>query len=65
VAAPISHFVSLEVGDLVHRLPGFRPVATGGPRAVVTVIRMEAVIYVAVEPLRAMKPWASANEDAA
>jgi hypothetical protein len=62
VAASIPHFVSFEVGNPVQTLPGFGSVAASGPRAVVAVIRVEPVIDVATEALRAMKPRASANE---
>jgi len=61
----IAHFVSLEVGNLIETLARFRFVSAGWPRAVVPVLGMEAVIYVAVKALRTMEPGASANEDAA
>jgi hypothetical protein len=63
MAAPIAHFISFEVFNLID-----------GPRrllswvwhgAFVSVFGMKMIVYVAVEAFRAMKPWTSANEYAA
>jgi hypothetical protein len=63
VAASIAHFVSLEVGYLIETLSRIGFLATGWPWAVIAMLRMETVIYVAVEAFRTMKPWARANEN--
>jgi hypothetical protein len=62
VAAAIPHFISFEVRtiDTFYRF-GF--LATSRQRAFIAVLRVEAVIYFAVEISGAMKPRASANED--
>lgn len=65
VATSVAHFISLEVGNFVKAPSRLGLLATGWHWAMVAVIRMEAVIDVAVEIGRAMKPWASTNEDAA
>src|SRR5580704_7228709 len=65
VAMSVAHFVCFEVVDLIQTLSRFGLVATGWPRAVIAVLRMEMVIYVAMEAFRAMKPGARPNEDAA
>jgi len=64
VTAPIAHFVSFEVLNLIEMLirVGFLTASWLG--AVIAVLRMEMVIYVAVEACRAVKPRASADEDA-
>ena len=62
VATSVPHFVSFEMrsADAFCRL-GF--LATLWQLALVTVLRVEAVVYVALEFTGAMKPGASANED--
>ena len=61
VATSVPHFVSFEMrsANAFCRL-GF--LATLWQLALVTVLRVEAVIYVALEFTGAMKPGASANE---
>src|ERR1700678_1441666 len=64
MAASIPHFVAFEV----RTIDNFRRLCfltTGRKCALISVIRMETIIYVAVELIGAMKPWAGANEDAA
>jgi hypothetical protein len=65
VTASIAHFVAFEVLNLIETLIRIRFLAAGWLWAVIAVLGMEVVIYVAVEACRAMKPRASANEDAA
>jgi hypothetical protein len=65
VTASITHFVRFEVGNLIETLSRFRFVATIWLWAGIAVLGMEAVIYVTMEAFGSMKPWASANEDAA
>ena len=64
MTAAIAHFVAFEVLNLIEMLIGIGLLATGWPGAVIAVLWMEMVIHVAVEAGRAMKPWASTNEDA-
>jgi hypothetical protein len=64
VAATVAHFVSFEVVDFVETLGGFGLLATVWRGAFVSALRIEAVIYVAVEVGRAMKPRADSDEDA-
>ena len=64
MTASIPHFVSFEVGDLIETLSRLGFVATVWLWAVIAVLRMETVIYVSSEVVSAMKPRASANEDA-
>jgi hypothetical protein len=65
VAASVAHFVSFEVGNLVNALSRLRFVTTVWHWAVIAMLRMEAVVYVAVKIPGSMKPRASTNEDAA
>jgi hypothetical protein len=65
VTASIAHFVSFEVVNLIETLSRLGLIATGWPWAVIAVLRMEMVVYVAMEAFRAMKPRARPNEDAA
>jgi len=62
VAAPIAHFISLEVVNLVEALSRIRPVATVWPGALIAERAIEMVIYVAAEVVTAMEPRAGANE---
>jgi len=64
VTASIPLFVSFEVGNLIETLSRLGFVATAWPWAVIAMLRMETVIYVASEVVSAVKPWANANEDA-
>ena len=65
VAASVAHFVCFEVGHFVEVIVGSGSLAACWHRTVIAVVRMETVIYVAVEIRWAVKPGASANEDAA
>ncbi len=49
VAASIAHFVCFEVGNLIETLSRLGLIATGWPCAGIAVLRMETVIYVAME----------------
>jgi hypothetical protein len=64
VAASIAHFVPLEVCNFVDTLSRFGSIATVWGWAVIAMLRMVAVIHVAVEAFSTVKPRASANEDA-
>ena len=64
MTASVAHFVAFEVLDFVEMLIRIGFLATGWPGAVIAVLRMEVVIYVAVEALRTVKPRARTNEDA-
>jgi hypothetical protein len=61
VATAVPGFVSFEVGA-IDALGRFGFLATLWHRAFITVLRMEAVVYVALKLVSAMKPRASANE---
>jgi hypothetical protein len=65
VAASIAHFVSFEVVNLIETLSRLGLIATGWPWTVIAVLRMEMVIYVAMEAGWSVKPRARPNEDAA
>jgi hypothetical protein len=52
------------VGNLIETLSRLGFVATVWLWAIIAVLRMETVIYVASEVVSAMKPRANANEDA-
>lgn len=65
MSASVAHFVTLEVRNLIEMLIGIGFLATGWPGAIIAVLRMETVIYVAMKFGRAMKPWARAKENAA
>jgi hypothetical protein len=62
VAASIAHFVPFEV-RAIHTLGRLGFLAALRHRALVAVLRMVAVIDVALELISAMKPRAGANED--
>ena len=64
VAAPITHFFSFEVLNLIETLGRFRPLPNLRHRTFIAMLRMEPVIHVAAEVGRAMKLRAGANEDA-
>jgi len=51
VAASIAHFVSFEVGNLIETFSRFGFIATGWPWPAIAVLRMETVIYMAMEAL--------------
>jgi hypothetical protein len=55
VAASIAHFVWFEVGNLIETSSRVGLIATSWPWAVIAVLRMETVIYVAMEVGRAVK----------
>lgn len=64
MAAPIPFFVSLEVGAIdTLRFLGFLAAVWLG--ALIAVVWIEMVIHFAAEVVRAMKPRANSNEDAA
>jgi len=64
VAASIAHFVPFETPG-IDALFRYRFLTSSGHWAFITVLRMETVIYIAMELGSAMKPWADTNEDAA
>jgi hypothetical protein len=56
VALPVTGFVAVEV---------IEPLFTAsGERAVITVVRVETVVHVAIEPMWPMKPGAGSDEHA-
>jgi hypothetical protein len=65
VAVSIAHFISFEVGNLIETLSRLGFFATGWLGAVIAVLGMEMVIYMAAEAFRTMKPRADSDEDAA
>jgi hypothetical protein len=64
VTASITHFIALEVLNLIEMLIGIGSLTTSWLGAAIAMFGMEMIIYVAVEACRAMKPRAGANEDA-
>src|ERR1700733_14562332 len=65
MAASVAHFISFEVGGFFGSLFGFAFVANFWSGALISVLRIEAVIYVAREMFVAVKPGAPADEDSA
>jgi hypothetical protein len=63
VTSPVTHLISLEVFDPVKRVRG--GLATCREWAFITVVGMEAVVYMAHEVFRTVEPWANPDEDAA
>jgi hypothetical protein len=63
MAAPITHFISFEVGNFIDGPRGLFSWVWRG--AFISVFRMEMIVYVTMEVIRTMKPWASANENTA
>jgi hypothetical protein len=63
MAAPITHFISFEVFNFIDGPGGLLSWVWRG--ASISVFGMKMIVYVAVEVIRAMKPWASANENTA
>lgn len=62
VTAAIARFVCFEVGDFINALVRLGPIARMRNRAVIAVIWIETVVYVAMELGWAMKPGANADE---
>jgi hypothetical protein len=58
----VSHFVSLEV-SLIDMLRRIGSLAAAGHRTSVTMVRMEAIVHVAVEIARPVKPRTDTDED--
>ena len=64
VAAPVTHLVSLEVGDLFGVSGCLTRLAALWQSALVTVMHIEMIIHVPAEVRSAMEPGSGANEDA-
>jgi hypothetical protein len=64
VAAPVTHFISFEVGNLIDPISRLGLLAGLWHVAFIAVFWMKAIIYVALEILRTMKPRTSADEGA-
>lgn len=64
VSAPVAHFVTLEMlrVDMLRFVALF---AASRQRSFVSMFRMEMIVHVAVKVVRAMKPRANADKDAA
>jgi len=65
VAATVAYFISLEMGNVIDALIRLGFFAALRSSATVPVVRMITVVYVALKILGAMKPRASADENAA
>src|ERR1035438_3345835 len=65
IAASIAYFVSFEVGNLIETLGWLGFIADLGRWAFVTLLRIEAVVYLAVEVGWTVEPFAGSDEDAA
>jgi hypothetical protein len=64
VAAPVTHFVALKV-SLIDTPRGFRFLATRWHWTPITMIRVKAIVHIAMERFGSVKPWTSADEDTA
>jgi hypothetical protein len=62
VTASVTHFIALEVLNLIEMLVGIGFLTASWPGAAIAMFGMEMIIYVAVETCRAVKPRAGANE---
>ena len=65
VAAAVAHFVSFEVRNVIDAMIRLGFLAALRSGAAVTVVRVITVVYVALKILGAVKPRASADENAA
>ncbi len=65
VAAPIAHFVSFEVGNLIHPISRLGFLARLRHRAFIAVFGMKTVVYTTLKMIGAVKPRTSSNEDTA
>jgi hypothetical protein len=63
MAAPITHFISFEVGNLIDGLRRLRLIARVWCGTFIPVFGVKMIVDVTLEVVRAMKPRASANED--
>jgi hypothetical protein len=63
MAAPITHFIPLEIGCILGMLCGLGFLATLWHCASIAVLRMVIIIYVATEAIAATKPRTGADED--
>jgi len=63
MAAPITYFISFEMGHVLGMLCGLGFLATLWRRAFIAVFRVIIVIYVATEVIVAMKPRTGTDED--
>jgi hypothetical protein len=63
MAAPITHFIPLEIGSILGMLRGLGFLATLWHCASIAVLRMVIIIYVATEAIAATKPRTGADED--
>jgi len=63
VPVPVPHFVALEVRG-IDTLSFFRLLADFRHGSFITVVRMVAVVYVAMKVVWPVKPWAYADENA-
>jgi hypothetical protein len=62
MTSAVAHFVSLEMRDVVDR-PG-RPFAVCRIRTMVSVVRIEVIVYMPMKIGGSMKPRANTDEDA-
>ena len=65
VTVPITHLISLEVVHVIDPVLRTRVLPTLGNGAVITVLNIKVVIYVAPEVRRAMEPWTSTDKNTA
>jgi hypothetical protein len=65
VATSISHFVPFEACNLIDTVLRFGSFASLGQWALIAVIGMEIVVYMALKVGRVMKPLVCTNENAA
>jgi hypothetical protein len=65
MAASVTHFVALEVGDVVDTIVRFGSFSAGRSGAAVAVLRVVVVIYMSAEAFGAMEPRAHTDERSA
>lgn len=65
MAAPIAHFISSEVRNFIEAPGRLCLLATLGPWSAIPVVWMKTIVDVPAEAVSAVKPGASAQEDAA
>jgi hypothetical protein len=65
MAAPVPHLISFKVGNVIETVGWLRLLSPFWHSTRIAVIRMETIVNMSPEVIGAMKPRASANENAA
>ncbi len=64
MAAAVARFICLEVAHMARAFPGCWFLTAGRQAALVAVMRIEMVVYVAAKISRAMEPGTGTDKDA-